>query len=164
MCSTIYHFKSAKENQTSAQENQSYSFLPHTDTWPASHPQFLCESKNGSKEDFQHRSSSTLFLHCDRKEMMMFAQFLIQKMMILLWNWMSQLVSWYSEPSQPQRVTSWLKTMFSLSPIYSARKSLNHRLSISRKINPDTNLHKTKHTQTSSPKFSKNKSLRYHPC
>ena len=31
------------------------------------------------------------------------------------------LVSWYFEPSQPQRVTSRLKTMFSPSPIYSAR-------------------------------------------
>ena len=41
-----------------------------------------------------------------------------------------RLVSWYFEPSQPQRVTSWLKTMFNLSPIYSARKSSNHKLSI----------------------------------
>ena len=57
------------------------------------------------------------------------------------------LVSWYFEPSQPQRVTSWLKTMFSPSPIYSARKSSNHKLSINHKISHDTNLHKTKHTQ-----------------
>ena len=34
----------------------------------------------------------------------------------------SLLVSWYFEPSQPQRITSWLKTMFNLSPIYSAPK------------------------------------------
>ena len=33
------------------------------------------------------------------------------------------LVSWYFEPSQPQRITSRLTTMFSLSPIYSALKS-----------------------------------------
>ena len=36
------------------------------------------------------------------------------------------LVSWYFEPSQPQRITSGLKTMFSLSPFYSAPKSSNH--------------------------------------
>ena len=53
------------------------------------------------------------------------------------------LVSWYFEPSQPQRVTSWLKTMFNLSPVYSARKSSNHKLSINHKISHDTNLHKT---------------------
>ena len=68
----------------------------------------------------------------------------------------SYLVSWYFEPSQPQRVTSWLKTMFNLPPIYSARKSSNHKLSINHKISHDTNLHKTKHTQTSDSKFSKN--------
>ena len=32
--------------------------------------------------------------------------------------------------------------MFNLSPIYSARKSSNHKLSINHKISPDTNLHK----------------------
>ena len=53
-------------------------------------------------------------------------------------------VSWYFEPSQPQRVTSWLKTMFTLSPIYSARKSSNNKLSINHKISHDTNLHKKK--------------------
>ena len=58
-------------------------------------------------------------------------------------------LSWYFEPSQPQRVTSWLKTMFNLAPIYSARKSSNHKLTINYKISHDTNLHKTKHTQTS---------------
>ena len=66
------------------------------------------------------------------------------------------IVSWYFEPSQPQRVTSWLKTMFNLTPIYSARKSTNHKLTINHKIRHDTNLHKTKHTQTSDTKFSKN--------
>ena len=34
----------------------------------------------------------------------------------------SSLVSWYFEPSQPQRITPGLKTMFNLSPIYSARQ------------------------------------------
>ena len=66
------------------------------------------------------------------------------------------LVSWYFEPSQPQRITSPLKTMFNLSQIYSARKSSNHKLSANHKISPDTNLHKTKHTQTSNTKFSMN--------
>ena len=68
----------------------------------------------------------------------------------------NQLVSWYFEPSQPQRVTSWLKTSFNLSPIYSARKSSNHKSSTNHKIRHDTNLHRTKHTQTSDrlPLFS----------
>ena len=57
-------------------------------------------------------------------------------------------VRWYFEPSQPQRITSWLKTMFNLSPIYSARKSSNPKLSINHKFSSDTNLHRTKHTQT----------------
>ena len=33
--------------------------------------------------------------------------------------------------------------MFNLAPIYSARKSSNHKLFINHKISPDTNLHKT---------------------
>ena len=33
--------------------------------------------------------------------------------------------------------------MFNLSPIYSARESSNHKLSLNHKIRPDTNLHKT---------------------
>ena len=41
----------------------------------------------------------------------------------------SQLVSWHFEPRQPQRVTSRLKTMFILTPVYFASKSLNHKLS-----------------------------------
>ena len=68
----------------------------------------------------------------------------------------TMLVSWYFETNQPQRMTSRLKTMCNLSPTYSARKSSNHKLSINHKISPDTNLHKTKHTQTSSTTFLKN--------
>ena len=45
--------------------------------------------------------------------------------------------------------------MFNLSPIYSACKSSNHTLFINHKISPDTNLHKTKHTQTSNTKFQR---------
>ena len=51
--------------------------------------------------------------------------------------------------------------MFSLSSIYSTRKSSNHKLFKNHEISP---VHKTKHTQTSNKKFSKNLSLRYHPC
>ena len=43
--------------------------------------------------------------------------------------------------------------MFNSSPIYSARKSSNHKLSMNHKISHDTNLHKTKHTQTSDTIF-----------
>ena len=43
--------------------------------------------------------------------------------------------------------------MFSLSAVYSACKSSNHKLSQNHKISPDTNLHKTKHTQTSNNFF-----------
>ena len=49
------------------------------------------------------------------------------------------LVSWYFEPSQPQRIISGLKTNFRLSPIYSTHKSTNHKLSEIYKITPDTN-------------------------
>ena len=38
------------------------------------------------------------------------------------------LVSWYFEPSRPQRIVSGLKTNFSLSPSYSAHKSSNHTI------------------------------------
>ena len=48
----------------------------------------------------------------------------------------SQLVGRYFEPSQPQRITSRPKTMFNLSPVYSARKSSNHKLSPNHKISP----------------------------
>ena len=54
------------------------------------------------------------------------------------------LVSWHFEPSQPQRITARLKTMFSLSPIHSARRPSNHKLSKNHKISPEQNLHKTK--------------------
>ena len=37
------------------------------------------------------------------------------------------LVSWYFDSSQTQRITSGLKTMFNLSPTYSARKSSNDK-------------------------------------
>ena len=43
--------------------------------------------------------------------------------------------------------------MFNLAPIYSARKSTNHKLSINHKIRHDTNSHKTKHTQTRTQNF-----------
>ena len=59
-------------------------------------------------------------------------------------------VSWYFERSQPQRITSRPKTMFSLSAIYSERKSANHKLSRNHKISPDTNAHeKNKQKNTS---------------
>ena len=55
----------------------------------------------------------------------------------------SKLISWwYFEPSQPQRITPGLTTIFSLSLIYSVRKSSNHKLSKKLKISPDTNLQK----------------------
>ena len=53
-------------------------------------------------------------------------------------------MSWYLEPSQPQRIASGLKTNFSLSPDYSAHESSHHRSSKIDKISPDTNLYKTK--------------------
>ena len=61
-----------------------------------------------------------------------------------LWGEVSELVSWYFEPSQPQRITSGLKTMFNLSAIYSACKSSYHKLSKTHQISPDTCLQKTK--------------------
>ena len=56
-------------------------------------------------------------------------------------NW---LVSWYFEPCQPQRITSRPKTTFNLSPVYTARKSSNHKLSKIHKISPGTNPRKAK--------------------
>ena len=38
-----------------------------------------------------------------------------------------QLLTWYFEPSQPQRITSGLKTNFTLSPDYSFHKSSYHK-------------------------------------
>ena len=46
------------------------------------------------------------------------------------------IVNWYFEPSQPQRIISRLKTMFSPSPIHSARKSSNQKLFKNHKISP----------------------------
>ena len=66
------------------------------------------------------------------------------------------IVSWYFEQSQPQWITSRLQKLFNLSPIHFACKSSNHKLSINRKASPDTNLHETKHTQTSNTNFLKN--------
>ena len=43
-----------------------------------------------------------------------------------LW-WVIELVSWYFEPSQPQRITSELNTNFNQPPSYSNNKSLNHK-------------------------------------
>ena len=63
----------------------------------------------------------------------------------------SQLISWYFEPSQAQRITSGLKqtkTNFNLSPIYSAHKSSNYKFPKNHKTSPNTNVHETKHTQT----------------
>ena len=68
----------------------------------------------------------------------------------------NQLVSWHFQLNQPQRITSQLKTMFYLSPVYSARKSSNHKLSKNHKISPDTNLHKILNTN-----FLKNQSIPY---
>ena len=47
-----------------------------------------------------------------------------------------KLVNWYCEPSQPQKdYVMAKKTMFNLSPIYSARKSSNQKLFKNYKIN-----------------------------
>ena len=64
----------------------------------------------------------------------------------------SQIVSWYFQPSQPQRISSGLKTMSNLFPFfifffYPARKSSNHRLSRTTK-SVLTQMYR-KHTQTS---------------
>ena len=53
------------------------------------------------------------------------------------------IASWYFETSEPQRITSELKAMFSLPPIYSAHMSSNHKLSPKHKISLDSNLQKT---------------------
>ena len=65
----------------------------------------------------------------------------------------TRLFCWYFEPSQPQRITSGLKQTSICLPIYYAHKSSNHKLSINHKISHDTNLHKTKQTQTSDKIF-----------
>ena len=92
-----------------------------------------------------------------RKKAWFFFFFLSMKQLLKWENEaVSQLASGYFEPSQPQRITSWLQTMFNLSAVYSARKSSNHKLSKNHKISPDTNSHKTKHTQMSNTKMFKN--------
>ena len=74
-------------------------------------------------------------------------------------NVVGWLASWYFEPSQglvyiiTLQDCIWVKTIFILSPIYFAHKSSNHKFSKNHKISPDTNLHKTKHTQTSTTIF-----------
>ena len=55
----------------------------------------------------------------------------------------NELVSWYSETSQPQKVISGLKTNFNLSPNYSAQKSSNNSFSELYKISPEKNVHET---------------------
>ena len=72
------------------------------------------------------------------------------------------LVSLYFEPSQPQRITSRLKTMFKLSPIYSARKSQTTNYPKITKSVP-TQTHLKQNTQTSNTILSKNQFLRYCP-
>ena len=49
-----------------------------------------------------------------------------------MYTTVSQLVSWYFEPSQPQRVTSWLKTMFNLASIYLCTQVMYTTLSVQR--------------------------------
>ena len=60
----------------------------------------------------------------------------------------TKFVSWYFEPSEPQRITSGLKTNFNLSASYSAHNSSNHKFSKIYKVSPDTNLYETKLTYT----------------
>ena len=78
-----------------------------------------------------------------------------------------QSVSWYFETSQLQQITSGLKQMsISLLPTLHTSHQTTKILSPpppqkKKKISPNTNFHKTKHTQTSNTKFSKNQSLPY---
>ena len=66
----------------------------------------------------------------------------------------SQLVSWYFEPSQPQRMISGLKASFNLSPSYCAHKSSSHKFSRVYKISPGTNhIKQNIDTQTSNTKI-----------
>ena len=68
-----------------------------------------------------------------------------------------KLVSWYFQPSQPQRIISGLKTNLNLSLTYSAQKSPNHKFSQIYKISPGTIcMEQNIHTQTTNTKFSKN--------
>ena len=51
-------------------------------------------------------------------------------------NTVNYLISWHFEPSQLQRITLRLKTMFNLSSIHCARKLTNHKLSTKKKKKP----------------------------
>ena len=57
----------------------------------------------------------------------------------------TQLVSWYFEPSQPQRITSGLKKHFNLSSIYSSHV-IKPQIKKKKKFSPDTNLHNKTYT------------------
>ena len=50
-----------------------------------------------------------------------------------------KLVRWYFEPSQPQRISSGLKTNFNPSPSHSAHKTSNHKFLRIHKISPNKN-------------------------
>ena len=65
-----------------------------------------------------------------------------------------ELVSWYFEPSHPQRITLGLKQT-SICLLFTLHTSHQTTNSIKKKheISPETNLHKTKHTQTSKQNF-----------
>ena len=77
----------------------------------------------------------------------------------------TQLVIWYFDLSQPQRILSGLKTNFSLSPIilhtsHQTTKSLRSTKSVQTQISMAQRIE----TQTSNTKFSKNQSVMYCPC
>ena len=57
-----------------------------------------------------------------------------------------ELICWHFEPSQPQRITSGLKST-STSLLFTPHTSSNHKFHENHQTSPDTNLHKTKHTQ-----------------
>ena len=81
-----------------------------------------------NKSDKLYRSSSNILRTFYRYKICLLrilSQYIYMYMNISRNN--SQLVNWYFEPSQPQRITSQLKTIFNLSPIYSAHKSSNHK-------------------------------------
>ena len=59
------------------------------------------------------------------------------------------LVGWCYEPSQPQRITSGLNTIFTLSPSYSFRKSANHKSCFFEPINFTFHGHSTREPASS---------------
>ena len=65
----------------------------------------------------------------------------------------SQLISWYFEPSQPQRITSRLKTMFNLSPSHQTTNYPWTTKSVLTQIYIKQNIHKhrTQHFRRISP-------------